>query len=45
MLESASASRGAARAIAKARGQQLGDPEIGARNRAAAYVHAESCGW
>jgi DNA invertase Pin-like site-specific DNA recombinase len=28
-------------AAAKARGQQLGDPEIGARNRAAANAHAE----
>jgi DNA invertase Pin-like site-specific DNA recombinase len=29
-------------AAAKARGQQLGDPEIGQRNRAAADAHAES---
>src|SRR5215831_10682586 len=29
-------------AAAKARGQQLGDPEIGKRNRAAADAHAES---
>jgi DNA invertase Pin-like site-specific DNA recombinase len=29
-------------AAAKARGQRLGDPEIGKRNRAAADAHAES---